>query len=84
MKTKDNILIEILTPIGTNTPDPTGEYSDLFAYLYDKISRLLSIPDVAKQENEKLRGLLKRINDDNANWVSCHYDDEIKQALKQK
>jgi hypothetical protein len=41
-KTKDDILLEILAPLGTEIPDPTGEYADLFAYLYDKISPLLS------------------------------------------
>ncbi|HHX70969.1 MAG TPA: hypothetical protein GX708_23335, partial [Gallicola sp.] len=37
-KTKDDMLLEILAPLGTEIPDPTGEYADLFAYLYDKIS----------------------------------------------
>jgi len=41
-KTKDDMLLEILAPLGTEIPDPTGEYADLFAYLYDKISPLLS------------------------------------------
>ena len=38
---KDDKLIEILTPLGTDIDDPTGEYTDLFAYLYDNISPLL-------------------------------------------
>lgn len=41
-KTKDDMLLEILAPLGTEIPDPTGEYADLFAYLYDKIAPLLS------------------------------------------
>ena len=41
-KTKDDMLLEILSPLGTEIPDPTGEYADLFAYLYDKIAPLLS------------------------------------------
>jgi hypothetical protein len=41
-KTKDDLLLEILSPLGTEIPDPTGEYADLFAYLYDKIAPLLS------------------------------------------
>jgi hypothetical protein len=41
-KTKDDMLLEILSPLGTEIPDPTGEYADLLAYLYDKISPLLS------------------------------------------
>ena len=40
-KTKDDMLLEILSPLGTEIPDPTGEYADLFAYLYDKIAPLL-------------------------------------------
>ena len=42
IKTKDDMLLEILAPLGTEIPDPTGEYADLFAYLYDKIAPLLS------------------------------------------
>jgi hypothetical protein len=41
-KNKDDMLLEILAPLGTEIPDPTGGYADLFAYLYDKISPLLS------------------------------------------
>ena len=40
-KTKDDMLLEILSPLGTEIPDPTGEYADLFAYLYDKISPII-------------------------------------------
>lgn len=41
-KTKDDILIDILSPIGTDIKCPIGKYSDLFAYLYNEIYPLLN------------------------------------------